>query len=134
MQTLLKEIARRQDPTIPSDEELEADQSTAPADNIDDERLSESSVVPRGRCRQGQVVEEGYETVRRRFEDGRYTSWRSREYQTNGFENSGGERLHSRPETQNMYMSASYRTQTECLTRRLQQNVDMRGTMRDETE
>ncbi|KAI9435095.1 hypothetical protein H4582DRAFT_2080017 [Lactarius indigo] len=35
VQTLLKEIARRQDPTIPSDEELEADEST-PADNIDE--------------------------------------------------------------------------------------------------
>lgn len=36
VQTLLKEIARRQDPTIPSDEELEADESTVPADNIDE--------------------------------------------------------------------------------------------------
>lgn len=36
VQTLLKEIARRQDPTIPSDEELEVDDSTAPADNIDE--------------------------------------------------------------------------------------------------
>jgi nucleoprotein TPR len=36
VQTLLKEIARRQDPTLPSDEELEADDSTAPADNIDE--------------------------------------------------------------------------------------------------
>ncbi len=36
VQTLLKEIARRQDPTIPSDEELEADESTAPAGNIDE--------------------------------------------------------------------------------------------------
>jgi nucleoprotein TPR len=36
VQTLLKEIARRQDPTIPSDEELEADESTAPAENIDE--------------------------------------------------------------------------------------------------
>ncbi|KAH8990434.1 hypothetical protein EDB86DRAFT_3080419 [Lactarius hatsudake] len=35
VQTLLKEITRRQDPTIPSDEELEADEST-PADNIDE--------------------------------------------------------------------------------------------------
>jgi nucleoprotein TPR len=33
---LLKEITRRQDPTIPSDEELEADESTAPAENIDE--------------------------------------------------------------------------------------------------
>ncbi len=36
VQTLLKEISRRQDPTIPSDEELEADESTAPAENIDE--------------------------------------------------------------------------------------------------
>ena len=36
VQTLLKEITRRQDPTIPSDEELEVDDSTAPADNIDE--------------------------------------------------------------------------------------------------
>jgi nucleoprotein TPR len=36
VQTLLKEVARRQDPTIPSDEELEADESTAPAENIDE--------------------------------------------------------------------------------------------------
>ncbi|KAF8265884.1 hypothetical protein EI94DRAFT_1734451 [Lactarius quietus] len=37
VQTLLKEIARRQDPTIPSDEELEAEENTAaPADNIDE--------------------------------------------------------------------------------------------------
>lgn len=36
VQALLKEIARRQDPTIPSDEELEADESTAPAENIDE--------------------------------------------------------------------------------------------------
>ena len=36
VQGLLKEIARRQDPTIPSDEELEADEGTAPADNIDE--------------------------------------------------------------------------------------------------
>ena len=36
VQTLLKEIARRQDPTIPSDEELEADESAGPADNIDE--------------------------------------------------------------------------------------------------
>jgi nucleoprotein TPR len=36
VQTLLKEIARRQDPTIPSDEELEADESAAPAENIDE--------------------------------------------------------------------------------------------------
>ena len=36
VQTLLKEITRRQDPTIPSDEELEADESTAPAENIDE--------------------------------------------------------------------------------------------------
>jgi nucleoprotein TPR len=37
VQTLLKEIARRQDPTIPSDEELEAEESsTTPADNIDE--------------------------------------------------------------------------------------------------
>ena len=36
VQTLLKEIARRQDPTIPSDEELEADESTVPAENIDE--------------------------------------------------------------------------------------------------
>jgi len=36
VQSLLKEIARRQDPTIPSDEELEADESTAPAENIDE--------------------------------------------------------------------------------------------------
>jgi nucleoprotein TPR len=34
--TLLKEIARRQDPTIPSHEELEADESMAPAENIDE--------------------------------------------------------------------------------------------------
>jgi nucleoprotein TPR len=33
---LLKEIARRQDPTIPSDEELEADENAAPAENIDE--------------------------------------------------------------------------------------------------
>ncbi len=32
---MLKEIARRQDGTIPSDEELEADESTTPAENID---------------------------------------------------------------------------------------------------
>ncbi|KAI9449362.1 hypothetical protein BJY52DRAFT_1215953 [Lactarius psammicola] len=36
VQTLLKEIARRQDPTIPSDEELEADENAVPADNIDE--------------------------------------------------------------------------------------------------
>ena len=36
VQMLLKEITRRQDPTIPSDEELEADESTAPAENIDE--------------------------------------------------------------------------------------------------
>ena len=36
VQALLKEIARRQDPTIPSDEELEADESTGPAENIDE--------------------------------------------------------------------------------------------------
>jgi nucleoprotein TPR len=36
VQALLKEIARRQDPTIPSDEELEADESNAPAENIDE--------------------------------------------------------------------------------------------------
>ena len=36
VQALLKEIARRQDPTIPSDEELEADESTMPAENIDE--------------------------------------------------------------------------------------------------
>ena len=36
VQTLLKEIARRQDPTIPSDEELEADEGNAPAENIDE--------------------------------------------------------------------------------------------------
>jgi len=36
VQTLMKEIARRQDPTIPSDEELEVDESTAPAENIDE--------------------------------------------------------------------------------------------------
>ena len=36
VQALLKEIARRQDPTIPSDEELEADESMAPAENIDE--------------------------------------------------------------------------------------------------
>ena len=36
VQTLLKEITRRQDPTIPSDEELEADESAAPAENIDE--------------------------------------------------------------------------------------------------
>ena len=36
LQALLKEIARRQDPTIPSDEELEVDESTAPAENIDE--------------------------------------------------------------------------------------------------
>jgi nucleoprotein TPR len=36
VQTLLKEISRRQDPTIPSDEELEADESTVPAENIDE--------------------------------------------------------------------------------------------------
>lgn len=35
VQTLLKEIARRQDPTLPSDEELEAEVGT-PADNIDE--------------------------------------------------------------------------------------------------
>jgi hypothetical protein len=35
VQGLLKEIARRQDPTIPSDEELEADEGTAPAGSID---------------------------------------------------------------------------------------------------
>jgi hypothetical protein len=33
---LLKEFARRQDPTIPSDEELEADESAAPAESIDE--------------------------------------------------------------------------------------------------
>lgn len=36
VQALLKEIARRQDPTIPSDEELEADEGNAPAENIDE--------------------------------------------------------------------------------------------------
>jgi uncharacterized membrane protein YgaE (UPF0421/DUF939 family) len=36
VQALLKEIARRQDPTLPSDEELEADESNAPAENIDE--------------------------------------------------------------------------------------------------
>jgi len=36
VQALVKEIARRQDPTIPSDEELEADESNAPAENIDE--------------------------------------------------------------------------------------------------
>jgi nucleoprotein TPR len=36
VQALLKEIARRQDPTIPSDEELEADESALPAENIDE--------------------------------------------------------------------------------------------------
>jgi nucleoprotein TPR len=36
VQGLLKEIARRQDPTIPSDEELETDESTVPAENIDE--------------------------------------------------------------------------------------------------
>jgi hypothetical protein len=36
VQTLLKEIARRQDPAIPSDEELEADKSTVPVENIDE--------------------------------------------------------------------------------------------------
>jgi nucleoprotein TPR len=37
VQTLLKEISRRQDPTIPSDEELEAEEAnTSPADNIDE--------------------------------------------------------------------------------------------------
>src|ERR1700747_2522086 len=35
VQGLLKEIARQQDPTIPSDEELEADEGTAPAGSID---------------------------------------------------------------------------------------------------
>ncbi|KAI0245414.1 hypothetical protein BJV78DRAFT_1287910 [Lactifluus subvellereus] len=35
VQGLLKEIARRQDPTIPSDEELEADEGTAPTGSID---------------------------------------------------------------------------------------------------
>ena len=43
VQTLLKEITRRQDPTIPSDEELEADESTAPAENIDE--VDRKSVV-----------------------------------------------------------------------------------------
>lgn len=36
LQALLREITRRQDPTIPSDEELEADESTVPAENIDE--------------------------------------------------------------------------------------------------
>ena len=36
VQPLLKETARRQDPTIPSDEELEADESMAPVGNIDE--------------------------------------------------------------------------------------------------
>jgi nucleoprotein TPR len=37
VQTLLKEISRRQDPTIPSDEELEAEEAdSSPADNIDE--------------------------------------------------------------------------------------------------
>jgi hypothetical protein len=36
VQPLLKETARRQDPTIPPDEELEADESMAPVGNIDD--------------------------------------------------------------------------------------------------
>ena len=36
VQTLLKEIARRQDPTLPSDEELEAEAGGTPADNIDE--------------------------------------------------------------------------------------------------
>jgi hypothetical protein len=35
VQPLLKETARRQDPTTPSDEELEADESMAPVGNID---------------------------------------------------------------------------------------------------
>ena len=42
VQTLLKEITRRQDPTIPSDEELEAVESATPADDIDDEELRAS--------------------------------------------------------------------------------------------
>ena len=35
VQGLLKELGRQQDPAIPSDEELEADPNTVPADNID---------------------------------------------------------------------------------------------------
>ncbi|THH00176.1 hypothetical protein EW026_g2304 [Hermanssonia centrifuga] len=35
VQVLLKELGRRQDPSIPSDEELEADEATAPAENIE---------------------------------------------------------------------------------------------------
>ena len=36
VQALLKEVARRQDPTLPSDEELEADENSVPAENIDE--------------------------------------------------------------------------------------------------
>ena len=36
VQTLLEEIAGQQDPTIPSDEELEADEGIAPAENINE--------------------------------------------------------------------------------------------------
>jgi nucleoprotein TPR len=36
VQGLLKEIARWQDPMIPSDEELEADKSTGPAESINE--------------------------------------------------------------------------------------------------
>ena len=45
VQTLLREIARRQDPIIPSDDEPEADESGGPADNIDAEGLSTSMRV-----------------------------------------------------------------------------------------
>ena len=37
VQALLKEISRLQGPTIPSDEELEADESTVPVENIDED-------------------------------------------------------------------------------------------------
>ena len=45
VQTIQKEIARRQDLTIPSDEELEVDESAGPANNIDDEGMSASMRV-----------------------------------------------------------------------------------------
>lgn len=36
VQALLKELGRRQDPSIPTDDELEADEGTRPAENIED--------------------------------------------------------------------------------------------------
>ena len=43
VQTLLKELGRKRDSTIPSDEELEADESTRPAENI--EAVIENNLV-----------------------------------------------------------------------------------------